>query len=159
MRRAGAFRNAILTAVLCAVAAGGSVYAASGDDGDRPNPDGLDPVRGYIDDGDYQAAIDELKDRKADDPQNADVLNLLGYSYRKAGDMEAAFENYQAALGVEPTHRGANEYIGELYLETDQLDKAEERLAVLDKECFFPCAEYTDLKAAIKAYKSDNGLD
>ena len=126
---------------------------------DGPSADGLDPIRAYIDDGDYGTAIAELKSLNQEEAGNADVLNLLGYSYRKTGDLDTAHEYYTAALSVDPKHRGANEYIGELYLETGQLGKAEERLAVLDGECFFPCAEYTDLKAAIKSYKQENGMN
>ena len=54
---------------------------------------------------------------------------------------------------MSPKHRGANEYLGELYLETDQLAKAEERLKVLDGACFLGCEEYDDLKEAIEKYK------
>jgi hypothetical protein len=43
--------------------------------------------------------------------------------------------------------------LGDLYLETDQLAKAEERLKVLDKACFLGCEEYDDLKEVIEKYK------
>jgi hypothetical protein len=38
-----------------------------------------------------------------------------------------------------------------------QLDKAKERLKVLDGACFFGCEEYTDLKEAISAYEAKTG--
>jgi hypothetical protein len=69
------------------------------------------------------------------------------------GDTGKAFEHYRIALKIDPKHRGANEYLGELYLETDQLVKAEERLKVLDKACRWGCEEYDDLKEAIEKYK------
>jgi Flp pilus assembly protein TadD len=103
--------------------------------------------------GDFQSALGHLNKANEKNPRNADIHNLLGYSYRKLGDTGKAFEHYRIALKIDPKHRGANEYLGELYLETDQLVKAEERLKVLDKACRWGCEEYDDLKEAIEKYK------
>lgn len=103
--------------------------------------------------GDFQSALAHLNKANEKNPKNADIHNLLGYSYRKLGDTDRAFEHYHIALQIKPKHRGANEYLGELYLETDQLAKAEERLEVLDKACSWGCEEYDDLKEAIEKYK------
>ena len=103
--------------------------------------------------GDFQSALGHLNKANEKNPKNADIHNLLGYSYRKLGDTDRAFEHYHIALQINPKHRGANEYLGELYLETDQLAKAEERLEVLDEACFWRCEEYDDLKKAIEKYK------
>jgi len=102
---------------------------------------------------DFQSALGHLKKANEKNPKNADIHNLLGYSYRKLGDTDRAFEHYHIALQINPKHRGANEYLGELYLETDQLAKAEERLKVLDKACRWGCEEYDELKEAIEKYK------
>ena len=91
------------------------------------------------------------------DPKGADGHNLLGFSHRKLGDRQTALAHYKKALALDPSHRGANEYLGELYLEMGDLAKAEERLDKLDSACFFGCEEYTDLKQAIAAYKAKNG--
>jgi Tfp pilus assembly protein PilF len=104
---------------------------------------------------DYESALVYLSKALEKDPNSADTHNLLGYSYRKLGNTEQAFEHYRMALNINPKHRGANEYLGELYLETDQLPKAEERLAVLDKACPWGCEEYDDLKEAIEKYKAE----
>ena len=106
-----------------------------------------------VKEGDFQSALAHLNKANEKDPKNADIHNLLGYSYRKLGDTDRAFKHYQIALQIKPKHRGANEYLGELYLETDQLAKAEERLEVLDKACFLGCEEYDELKEAIEKYK------
>ena len=66
-------------------------------------------------------------------------------------------ENYRAALDIEPDHQGANEYIGELYLELGDLVNAEKHLKVLDEACLFGCQAYTDLKTAIKKFKVRQG--
>ncbi len=90
-------------------------------------------------------------------PKSADAYNYLGYSYRQLGQFDSAMEYYNTALSLQPKHLGANEYLGELYLQLGEVDKAEERLAVLDKECFFGCEEYSDLKQAIAEYKAQQG--
>lgn len=101
----------------------------------------------------YQNAVALLKKADQAFPGNADVLNLLGYSHRHMKRFKLSLQYYQRALKIEPKHRGANEYLGELYLQTGNLAKAEERLKVLDGACFFGCEEYDDLKEAIEAYK------
>src|SRR3546814_14717232 len=85
-----------------------------------------------VEDGKYAEAIPLLEQVVAKDAKNADALNYLGYSNRQLGNNDAALAHYQAALAVEPDHRGANEYLGELYLTLGDLPKAEERLDVLD---------------------------
>ena len=127
---------AMLTAGI--LSAPGEARAAGGDDDDAPTSE-YSLARKALDDGDYDVAINKLALLHETDPDDADVLNLLGYGYRKSGDFDQARGYYLQALAVDPKHRGANEYIGELYLETGQLDKAEERLAVLDDDCWLGC--------------------
>jgi Flp pilus assembly protein TadD len=114
-------------------------------------------ARAHIAASSWQAAIGELELVLGEDPPNPDVLNLLGYSYRNLSKFDDALVYYQRALELAPEHRGANEYLGELYLMTNQLPKAKERLGVLDKACFLPCKEYADLEASIKKYEMDKG--
>ncbi len=115
-------------------------------------------ARNALSDGDYDVAIDKLARLHEKDPNDADVLNLLGYGYRKIGNLDQARGYYLKALAVDPEHRGANEYLGELYLETGQMDKAEQRLAVLDKDCWLGCSEYTELKESIEKFKAEKGI-
>jgi len=119
-------------------------------------PDKLTPARTLIEQKKWTAAVDELK--KINDPASADWNNLMGYSLRKADAAANAVEAekyYNEALRIEPKHRGALEYSGELYLMTGNLPMAEARLAVLDKACFLPCEEYADLKRAVARYKAN----
>jgi Flp pilus assembly protein TadD len=117
--------------------------------------DKLSAARAQIADNKWVAAIDELK--RVNDTGSADWNNLMGYSHRKAKtpDYAAAERYYDEALRINPQHRGALEYSGELYLITGDLSKAEQRLAALDKACFLPCQEYTDLKKAVERYKTN----
>jgi Flp pilus assembly protein TadD len=103
---------------------------------------------------DWKKAIDNLSRAAAGEPANADIQNYLGYANRKSGNLEAAFKHYNAALKLDPKHRGAHEYIGEAYLMQGNLPKAEEHLATLDKLCLFSCEEYRDLKKSIADYKA-----
>jgi Flp pilus assembly protein TadD len=116
--------------------------------------DKLAPARAQIAAKQWRGAIDELK--KVNDPSSADWNNLMGYSYRKAKtpDYDAAEKYYNEALRIDPKHRGALEYSGELYLMKGDLAKAEQRLVALDKACTFGCEEYTDLKKAVAKYKA-----
>jgi len=100
----------------------------------------------------FQSALKEVNDTGS-----ADWNNLMGYSHRKAKvpDYAAAEGYYNAALRIDPQHRGALEYSGELYLMMGDLPKAEERLAALDKACTFGCGELRDLRAAVASFKAN----
>lgn len=89
----------------------------------------------------------------------ADVHNLLGYSYRKVGQFDKALEHYRVALNIDQNHRGAHEYIGELYLAMGQLTNAEKQLQALSKVCpwFGRCQEYEELKETIEKHKAKRG--
>ena len=90
-----------------------------------------------------QKILLELDKKK---PLQADTLNYLGFTTRKLGDFEAGEKYYLLGLQVEPNHVGINEYLGELYVVTNRIDLAKERLEVL-KGC--NCEEYEQLKAVI----------
>ncbi len=114
----------------------------------------LEPVLAMIEVEDYEAAINELHDMLDGDPDNSDVMTMLGFSYRKSGNFEDALTFYQWALRSEPKHIGANEYLGELYLQTNQFEKAVQQLEILDGICRSGCKEYTKLKQAIDSYEA-----
>src|SRR5262245_50302237 len=90
-------------------------------------------VRAKIKAKDFKAAIVELNGMIDNGVQHADVYNLLGFSLRKSGDHKQAYTYYRKALDFEPEHKAALEYLGELYVETGQLDKAKENVALLQK--------------------------
>lgn len=105
----------------------------------------------------FKAALEHLTKAVKELPEDADVHNMLGYSYRKTGDFDRALEHYRTALKLDSNHRSAREYLGELYLDMKQLADAEKQLAALKKACpfFGKCAEYDDLKGAIDNYKAN----
>ena len=103
---------------------------------------------------DWNAAIRSLSAAALRDTRNADIENYLGYAYRQNGQLESAFAHYERALRLDPRHRGAHEYIGEAYLLANNLTKAEEHLAALERICLIPCEEYEDLKKAVARYRA-----
>lgn len=116
--------------------------------------DTLAGARAQIAAKNWSGAIAELK--RVNDTGSADWNNLMGYSLRKAKvpDLAGSEKYYDAALRIDPKHRGTLEYSGELYLMKGDLPKAEQRLAALDAACSHSCEEYADLKRAIERYKA-----
>ena len=80
-------------------------------------------------------------------PNQADTLNYLGFTTRKLGDYENGEKYYLQGLEIEPNHVGINEYLGELYVATNRLNLAKERLKILEN-C--NCKEYGELELIIK---------
>jgi tetratricopeptide (TPR) repeat protein len=90
-----------------------------------------------------------LKSNK-EKPLQADTLNYLGFTTRKLGDYENGEKYYLLGLEIDPNHKGINEYLGELYVATNRMDLAKERLKVLET-C--NCEEYNELKEIIEGTK------
>ncbi len=122
----------------------------------KPQSPSLEAGRKAVDAKDFKAALGHLAKAVEETPDDADVHNLLGYSFRKVGQFEKAMEHYRRALSIDPQHRGAHEYMGELYLEMGQSANAEKQLQALYKACpwFGRCEEYDDLKEALEKYKA-----
>ena len=95
----------------------------------------------------YSQAFNQLEKAYSSDKKNPDILNYMGYTSRKIGNFEKAEKFYLAGLSIKPDHNGINEYLGELYVQTNQIDKAKERLDVL-KDC--NCDEFKELELIIK---------
>ena len=106
--------------------------------------------------GQYRAAIITLN--RLSRPDDANVLNLLGYSHRKLGLVDVGMRYYLAALERNPEHKGVHEYLGEAYLQKDDLAKAEVMLKKLGKLCGTDCKPYQGLSAAIADYKQKHAL-
>jgi len=109
-----------------------------------------------IDGGEYEKALRLLEDMVADEPENADAWNLMGYSHRKLQNFDRAFEHYHKALAIDPDHRNAHEYIGEAYLEVGDLEKAEEHLDRLGLICILGCDQYDQLEEKVEMYRANH---
>lgn len=117
--------------------------------------DALGEAREYITAKRWDEALVSL--RQVNDPGNPDWQNLMGYTLRRKAspDVAAAQKHYDAALRIDPSHRGALAYSGELALMNGNLPVAEQRLARLDKVCAAKCEEYLNLEDAVRRYKAN----
>ena len=97
----------------------------------------------------FNDAINFLILANKENPNEPDILNYLGYSFKKVGDIAMAEIYYERGLAIDPRHTGINEYLGKLYIETNRIDKAKERLKVLE-DC--KCKEFDKLQNLISKY-------
>ena len=123
------------------------VFAAPGHTWKKPSE--MRGVESKIDAKQYQSAINELEIMVEKNDDNADAFNLLGFSNRKLQRYDVAEEYYLQALKIDPKHKGAMEYLGELYVETGRMEQANQMLVRLDETCFLSCDEYKMLKEYI----------
>lgn len=121
----------------------------------QTTPPWLVETRKAIKSNEFTLAIN-LLNQYSEHNQSADWNNLMGYSLRKSSppDLANSEKYYQTALTIDPKHKGALEYYGELLLMKKDLDGAESLLKRLDKVCAFGCEEYRDLKRKIQNFKS-----
>ena len=98
----------------------------------------------------YEKALKLLLKSNIENPNSADTLNYLGFTTRKLGDFSQGEKYYLEGLAINPNHTGINEYLGELYVVTNRINLAKERLEVL-KSC--NCEEYNELKEIIDGKK------
>ena len=98
----------------------------------------------------YEKALKLLIKSNKEKPNNPDTLNYLGFTTRKLGDYENGEKFYLEGLAIEPNHIGINEYLGELYVVTNRIDLAKERLKILEN-C--NCKEYDQLREIIQGIR------
>ena len=135
---------------LPAVAAGGGDYTSS-----TSKPTAYNDAVALIKSKNYLDAITKLKKAEQSAKDDADIQNLLGFSYRKSGNLDEAAKHYDKALGLDPKHKGALEYQGELFLMLGDKAAAEENLEKLDKICWLGCEELDELRTAIRKFSTD----
>jgi tetratricopeptide (TPR) repeat protein len=146
MQAATIARKALIAIAIVVIwlGAAGAARAADTTPSSPPPAANLKAAQAKIDSGDYRGAIPILTTYTKDHPNDADGLNLMGFSLRKTGQTDLALQYYNRALSLQPKHLGANEYLGELYVELGQVDKAKERLAILRGACG-NCRQAADL--------------
>ena len=105
----------------------------------------------------YKRAIGKLEKAMRDEPENADIYNYLGFAYRKSGNYEASGSHYQKALFLDPNHKLALEYQGELFLTLNDMASAEANLERLADLCPKGCGERDDLAKAIEQHRNAQG--
>ncbi|AGT08406.1 tetratricopeptide repeat protein [Paracoccus aminophilus] len=116
----------------------------------------LSQIRAQIYSGDYETALTGLAEL-SQTVKHADLYNLLGYTTRKLDRLEDSARWYREALYYDPSHRGALEYQGELFLQTGDLAGAKANLGMLDLFCPTGCPERDTLAKAIAASEKPKG--
>ena len=141
-----------LVVAACLAFTASSVWAF----GSTTTEEKLEEAQDAIDANSFDEAIDILQEALEDDPDNADAYNLLAYSQRSLDQTDVAMENYRRALEIDPEHKGALEYQGELFLLLGDRAAAEANLVKLSQICPRGCEEHEELQAAIERYKDGN---
>lgn len=136
-----------------AAGGGGGYYGDFGSSAPaKPNP--FRDARRKIASEKFAEAIPLLKQALADKPNDPDILNFLGYASRKTGDFVNSLDYYKRALAIDPDHKDAHEYLGELYLQTNKLSDAQGQLAELTRLCPKNCSQRKQLEEAISKYQA-----
>lgn len=152
--------NKSLFIVACALALASPAMAAGSSSSSRPPAAPSARTTDYdagvkaVKAGDYPRALGLLNQVVQVEPRNADAWNYIGFSERNLGHFDPSLAAYQKALAINPNHRGANEYLGELYLKLGDPEKARQHLAKLQGLCPTGCSEYNDLKKAVDTYQA-----
>ena len=143
------FRTGLLS-LLLAVAGMGTAWAIAGVDFSSYE---LQDAQDAIDAGDFDEAITMLEEILSFEPEDADALNLLGFSLRSTDRNSEAMEKYNEALAIDPDHQGALEYQGELFLKMGDQASAEANLEKLTALCPDGCEAHATLQTAIEKFK------
>ena len=125
-----------------------TAWAVGTSSGTSDAPD-LTAIKAKLKAKDFKSALPELKALVDNGANHPDVFNLLGFSYRKTGDRTNGALYYRKALDLDPLHKGALEYQGEMFVEMGDINKAKANLATLVKLCPSGCEEREDLEKAI----------
>ena len=146
---ASAAMAALTLASAAGLAMGGGGGGYTGGMGGMSQPSEYSQALRLIKHEHFMDAIPHLDAALQERPHDADVLNYEGYAHRMIGDYTASLDYYNKALAIDPDHKGVHEYLGELYLQTHQPDKAQAELAELTKLCPSGCDEKDTLTASI----------
>ena len=114
---------------------------------------GLNMVQSLVYGKKYKKAEKRLISLEVKFPQNADIQNYLGFVSRKMDKLGKSDAYYKKALQINPMHKGALEYQGELFLQYKNVEKAKANLKLLERICGVNCEEYKELKKAIESFK------
>lgn len=146
----------VLALPVFAMGSGGGGYGMGGMSNSDPGFEAYSQALRLIKSEQFAEAIPYLDVALQKRPHSANILNYEGYAHRMIGDYNASLDYYNRALAIDPDHKGVHEYMGELYLQTKQLDKAQAELATLARLCPNGCEEKDMLTASIAKYQAAN---
>ena len=151
---AALFLGLAAPASVLAMGGGGGGGGYTGGGGNAPGFDDYTMAIRFIHREQYANAVPYLDRALAQKPNNADILNYLGFTHRMLGDYPGSLDYYQKALARNPDHKGAHEYLGELYLNMHQIGSARGQLAELTRLCPTGCDELDTLMKSIASYEA-----
>ncbi len=99
-------------------------------------------------------AMDLLEQAIVAHPKNARAFAYLGQAHEKAGDMDKARKNYEAALSIDPDDLKALMWAGLAAIEKEELEAAQTHLERLRRLCSGRCAEFRTLSEALSESKT-----
>lgn len=146
----------VLTLPVFGMGSGGGGYGMGGASSSDPGFEAYSQALRLIKNEQFAEAIPYLDVALQKRPHSANILNYEGYAHRMIGDYNSSLDYYNRALAIDPDHKGVHEYMGELYLQTKQLDKAQAELVTLGKLCPDGCEEKDTLTASIAKYQAAN---
>ena len=134
----------------------GSCYAAGSYGTSQNMSSNMVSAQNFIEKENFVAALNALQIESQINSSDADVWNLLGFVSRKLEKYVASEKAYKRALEIDPNHKGALEYMGELYITLSKAEEAEGLLEKLKELCPSGCAELTSLAESFKAHRKKN---
>lgn len=103
-------------------------------------------------DGQFAEALDVLRSAaRQSDPR---VQTMIGFSLRQLGHVDAAMAYYAAALSADPSSTRTRQYLGEAYLQKNDIANARAQLALIGDRCGNGCEDYVALSRAIDAHQA-----
>ncbi len=146
-----------LTIALAASQLADRAAAVDSSESSAPAAPSYTEAKVYVDSLRFSRALPILQELVRAEPDNADAWNLLAFSQRQLGDIRSARQNYDKALALDPSHKGAHEYLGELFLMLNDLESARQQLLTLTALCPAGCEQREDLQRAIDAFTARQG--
>lgn len=95
----------------------------------------------------------------AHNPADPRILNYLGFTTRKLGDVDGALVFYGKALALKPDYTLARSYLGEAYLQKGDVGAAKAQLGEIAKRCGTACQEYAELAGQIDRFERSQSRD
>ena len=107
----------------------------------------------YMEKGNYEKAIESLKNARNVDPKSARIHNALGLVYHNYGLFDKAIECFLISLELKPNAPHVNNNLAASYMQIGEFNKAIEQcnIALSDKTYLSPSAAYFNLAHCYKA--------
>ena len=145
-------KNFYLSTLLILSLGIGTAYAAGNYSSSSSDSMNFKSAKNAIENENFTLAVGLLHTESISDASNPDVWNLLGFASRKLGNFDKSKAAYEKALSLDPNHKRALEYMGELYLTLANQEAAMDLLKRLKTVCPEGCDELMALQKSYNEY-------